>query len=185
MANDSQPFIADLNGDFLDDILYTDTKQKLQVAYQVKDVKTKFEIMDFASSMLVQDQTEGCLYQSKEQMAAKKLTTPHSVTLVDFDGDCISDLFVTVEDKGKKYYEIYLRRERAKKLIKDETEVKEKSDGLKGLNSYCLVSRELIPATTKNLFSFADVDRDGMIDMMYLENSGSGGLDLVIHYNQL
>ena len=67
----------------------------------MKDVRTKFEIRDFASSMLVQDQTEGCLYQSKEQMAAKKLTTPHSVTLVDFDGDCISDLFVTVEDKGR------------------------------------------------------------------------------------
>jgi hypothetical protein len=153
----------------------------------MKDVRTKFEIRDFASSMLVQDQTEGCLYQSKEQMAAKKLTTPHSVTLVDFDGDCISDLFVTVEDKGKKYYEIYLRRERAKSLTKDDTDMNStsSSDGLKGLNSYCLVSRELIPDTQKNLFSFADIDRDGMVDMLYLEKSATDGLDLVIHYNQL
>ena len=59
------------------------------------------------------------------------------------------------------------------------------SDGLKGLNSYCLVSRELIPDTQKNLFSFADIDRDGMVDMLYLEKSATDGLDLVIHYNQL
>ena len=24
------------------------------------------------------------------------LTTPHSVSMVDFDGDCLSDLFLTV-----------------------------------------------------------------------------------------
>jgi hypothetical protein len=33
--------------------------------------------------------------------------------MIDFDGDCLSDLFVTVVDTstGKTYYEIYLRRE--------------------------------------------------------------------------
>ena len=41
------------------------------------------------------------------------MTVPHSTALVDFDGDCMADLFVTVQDltTGKKYYEMYLRRE--------------------------------------------------------------------------
>jgi hypothetical protein len=35
--------------------------------------------------------------------------------MIDFDGDCLSDLFMTVTDSttGKSYYEIYLRREYA------------------------------------------------------------------------
>lgn len=41
------------------------------------------------------------------------MTTPHSVSMVDFDGDCMSDLFMTVQDPSgeKKMYEIYIRRE--------------------------------------------------------------------------
>ena len=41
--------------------------------------------------------------------------------MVDFDGDCMADLFVTIQDltTGKKYYEIYLRRE-----ISESVEVK-------------------------------------------------------------
>ena len=47
------------------------------------------------------------------QIAAPQLTTPHSVSMVDFDGDCMADLFLTVQDasKSKVYYEIYTRRE--------------------------------------------------------------------------
>ena len=48
----------------------------------------------------------------------KRLTVPHSTALIDFDGDCMSDLFVTVQDltTGKKFYEIYLRRERSESI---------------------------------------------------------------------
>ena len=48
----------------------------------------------------------------------KRLTVPHSTALIDFDGDCMSDLFVTVQDltTGKKFYEIYLRRERSENI---------------------------------------------------------------------
>jgi len=47
------------------------------------------------------------------QVETPSLTTPHSVSMIDFDGDCLSDLFLTVEDESsnKLYYEIYLRRE--------------------------------------------------------------------------
>ena len=108
----SQPFIADLNGDFLEDILYTDpTTHKIMVALQKRN-PNELNIRDFDSSMLVQDETEGCL---QRKTGIKKLSTPHSTSLIDLDGDCMSDLFMTVTDQltGKSFYEIYLRREKA------------------------------------------------------------------------
>jgi hypothetical protein len=45
--------------------------------------------------MLVTDETEGCL-QRKSNL--RKLSIPHSVSLIDLDGDCLSDLFLTVVD---------------------------------------------------------------------------------------
>ena len=117
------------------------------------------------------------------------MTSPHSTTLVDLDGDCISDLFMTVQDKhtGEQFYEIYLRRERAASLaVEGEGTNKADKNGLKGLNSYCLVTREPLPSGSRNLFSFTDVDRDGAIDMMYLSKEGSDDpLNLFIHYNRL
>ena len=51
----------------------------------------------------------------KSKIDAPMLTTPHSVSMVDFDGDCMADLFITIEDENdpsKKHYELYLRQER-------------------------------------------------------------------------
>jgi len=36
---------------------------------------------------------EGCIGKPIEN---KRMTVPHSTALVDFDGDCMADLFVTV-----------------------------------------------------------------------------------------
>jgi len=75
------------------------------IAYQ-KPNPEELLLRDFDSSMLVLDETEGCL---QRKIGKKKLTSPHSTTLIDFDGDCLSDLFITVTDiaSGKSYYEIY------------------------------------------------------------------------------
>jgi hypothetical protein len=61
--------------------------------------------------LLVTDETEGCLVRKSGK---RKLSNPHSTSLIDFDGDCMSDLFITTTDAatGKSYYEIYLRREK-------------------------------------------------------------------------
>lgn len=53
---------------------------------------------------------------------------------------------------------------------------------LKGMNAYCLVTREEIPAQSNNVFTFADVDRDGMFDMLILTKND---LTLHIYYNKL
>jgi hypothetical protein len=81
--------------------------------------------------MLVRDETEGCISRT---LPKSQLTQPHSSSLIDLDGDCISDLFLTVTDGTTSYYEIYLRRERYNE------------EHPSGYNTYCLVAREEIPA---------------------------------------
>jgi hypothetical protein len=81
---------------------------------------------------------------------------------------------------GKTYYEIFLRRE--KEVINyDEDSTNSTSDTfLKGLNSLCLVSREEVPAHASNLFAFADIDRDAMVDMLFITRND---LSLNVYYN--
>ena len=125
--------------------------------------------------MLVKDETVGCLSKTLPKV---KLSQPHSSSLIDFDGDCLSDLFLTVTDisSGINYYEIYLRREKIS--VSEDSETGD--DKTSGLNSYCLVAREEIPENA--LFQFKDVDRDGMIDMVY---TNPKDLSLNIHFNHL
>lgn len=109
---------------------------------------------------------------------------PHSSSLIDFDGDCLSDLFITVTDQAtnKQYYEIYLRREHESNDDSiDDTQIINNEE-IKGLNSFCLVTREEIPTATNNLFYFSDVDRDSMVDMMFITRND---LSLHVYFNKL
>lgn len=83
-----------MNGDYLEDIIYTDTNHNLMIAFQRRN-PNELQTQDFDSSMLVQDETEGCI---SRKLSKKKLSVPHSTSLMDFDGDCLSDLFITVTD---------------------------------------------------------------------------------------
>jgi hypothetical protein len=108
----------------------------------------------------------------QSQLKEPKLTNPHSVSMVDFDGDCLSDLFMTVQDEktGKMFYEIYLRREN-------------KANDL-GFSSFCLVAYDDISnINNQHLFEFADIDRDGLIDMIYLTDTQ--GMNFIVNYNML
>lgn len=137
--------------------------------------------------MLVTDETEGCLQRSSSQ-GVKKLSIPHTAAQIDFDGDCLSDLFITVQDttSGKTYYEIYLRRELEQQPLNEDdlnlTDTQIDQSTYKGLNSFCLVTREEVPSQTNNLFSFADIDRDAMVDMLFVTKND---LSLHIYFNKL
>ena len=65
--------------------------------------------------------------------------------MIDLDGDCLSDLFLTVKDvsTGTYFYEIYLRRERATLAEQNDPDT---TETLSGMNSFCLVAREEIAA---------------------------------------
>ena len=166
---DSQPFVGDLNGDYLDDIMFTEpgaTSQvmvALQIPEKVLDQPPTFFTTTFEHALLIRDENYGCIDKPIEN---KRLTVPHSIGLVDFDGDCMADLFVTVQDltTGKKYYEIYLRREVSESVkitTTSETQTstpsnsttaqtssaseEESAEQLTGLGSFCLVQREEVP----------------------------------------
>ena len=66
---------------------------------------------------------------------------------------------------------LLLRKPRVQREVADEDEWP--INTLTGLNSFCLVTREEIPSGMHNLFSLIDVDRDGMIDMVYLREDKS------------
>lgn len=93
-------------------MLYTDSSSgQIKVAFQaVVGGDETFIVKDFASSIPMAKPEAGCLTRSSSNV---RLTSPHSASMIDFDGDCMSDLFLTVQDasSGTKYYEIWLRRE--------------------------------------------------------------------------
>lgn len=96
-------------------------------------------------------------------------------------------MFLTVVDSstGKTYYEIYHRREQETSSSDDEltlTNSSADSTPLKGLNSFCLIVREEVPAYTNNLFTFADIDRDAMVDLLFVTKND---LSLHIYFNKL
>lgn len=65
---------------------------------------------DFVDSIPMKAPEPDCITKG---LSSVRLTSPHSLALIDIDGDCMSDLFLTVEDtsSGRKYFEIWLRRE--------------------------------------------------------------------------
>ena len=89
---DSQPFIGDLNGDYYDDILFNNygNSTRLSVALLNK-TSGEYDIGGFREKMV--DPNCGGV---ESQIDDPVLTNPHSVALIDFDADCMSDLFLTV-----------------------------------------------------------------------------------------
>ncbi|KAH9918403.1 integrin alpha N-terminal domain-containing protein [Epithele typhae] len=76
-----------------------------------------------------------------------RLANPHSNAAVDLDGDCLADVFLVCEDPstGGKYFQIWVNK-------KD--------------NGFELAQTRSLPAGTQAI-SFADIDRDGTLDMMF------------------
>jgi hypothetical protein len=101
---------------------------------------------------------------------------------------------MTINDPitGKNYYEIYIRRERDQSDDTEDYAGPTVSSGnatfsagaadLKGLNTFCLVAREEIPANLNNLFHFADVDRDAMVDMIFFSKND---MSINVYFNKL
>ena len=92
--------MGDLNGDQLDDLLFNNAdeatkpkKGKLSVALYNKDTNT-YDISDFVETLVDKD-----CGGAASVVAKPMLTTPHTVSLIDFDGDCLADLFITIQDE--------------------------------------------------------------------------------------
>jgi integrin alpha FG-GAP repeat containing protein 1 len=94
------------------------------------------------------------LYGDKGMLASSscKLANPHSSAFIDLNGDCLADLFLVCEDSGwlgsSQSYQIWTANRDAKKP------------------GYTLARQGKLPAGTGAL-SFADMDRDGTIDVVF------------------
>ncbi|KAK7037504.1 hypothetical protein VNI00_010996 [Paramarasmius palmivorus] len=99
-----------------------------------------------------------------------KLANPHSNAVVDLNGDCLADVFLVCDDgRGGTYFQIW---------------VNNKADG------FSLAKEHALPAGTQQI-SFADMDRDGTIDLVFptcrtVTKSVGVGIDCSINiaYNQ-
>ena len=91
------------------------------------------------------------------------------------------DFFLTLQEQdqpNKKYYEIYIRREQWQE---DASPDEQKIDGL---NSFCLVQYDDISNIPNNqIFEFADIDRDGMVDMLFITDRRN--MNFIVNYNML
>ncbi|KAM0792309.1 hypothetical protein ACM66B_004996 [Microbotryomycetes sp. NB124-2] len=94
-----------------------------------------------------------------------KMPDPHFNAFVDLDGDCLADLFLTCQDGSNEdhlSYQIWLNDK----------------DG-----QFKLSRKGKLPDGTKSV-GFADMDRDGTIDMVITSCSRTGHCSLSIAYNQ-
>ncbi|EPQ58671.1 hypothetical protein GLOTRDRAFT_73218 [Gloeophyllum trabeum ATCC 11539] len=76
-----------------------------------------------------------------------RLANPHSNAVVDLNGDCLADLFLVCDDakSGDKYYQIWVNNKDA---------------------GFALERLGRLPSGVQAI-SFADIDRDGTIDMIF------------------
>ena len=138
------------------EILYTDENDQLMVGQIVGNTLQKKKFND----EYVIPNTEMTFCQ--EPVSADFISVPHSNSYLDLDGDCMPDIFLTKESaNGTFYFEIYVQRQGANQR-------------------YCLVQSQAIDvsATGIPLFDFADINRDGMMDLIYISNGA-----IFTHYN--
>ncbi|KAL0947607.1 hypothetical protein HGRIS_013696 [Hohenbuehelia grisea] len=75
-----------------------------------------------------------------------KLSNPHSNAVIDLNGDCLADLFLVCDDaRGGKTFQIWTNNKAA---------------------GFSLAQTGYLPAGTQSI-TFADMDRDGTLDMVF------------------
>ncbi|KAF5372918.1 hypothetical protein D9758_001485 [Tetrapyrgos nigripes] len=158
----SQPIPIDLDGDMKIDLLGMTPSSQSSTRSIFQAWKNVWNASEPNSPLLKVD--EPSFHGS--QCA---LSNPHSNAVVDLDGDCLADVFLVCDDgNGVKYFQVWINN---------------KDQGFK------LVQENTLPPGVQSI-SFADVDRDGTIDMVFptcssVSNSGVGSdCSINIAYNQ-
>ncbi|CDW88409.1 UNKNOWN [Stylonychia lemnae] len=158
----SQPFFFDVNGDRKNEIMFNSPDQ-VDGNYVVKvgafNSQNQFVVKDFSEEYaILPSQDSNC-----KTPIAGSLSIPHSGSFLDIDGDCMPDLFLTKtytnpEGVSSTQYEIYIQ----KKFNNRQRYCMVQTDDFKYLGG----AESQIP-----LINFADMDRDGMTDMVFFRDS--------------
>ena len=163
--SESQPFIADFNGDFMPDILFTNGI--IQIAFQTKNPH-EFIIKPFDDFLLQMHNNHQCLQQSSN----RKIALPSTTVYTDFDGDCIPDLLLITEESGSNTHTVEVYHQ----APLDPLQPKESQL----IPRLCLVKKSNMPAGVSSMASIQDYDNDGMVDLM-----SHGEKEIYIFWNSL
>ncbi|KAF8602747.1 hypothetical protein BDV93DRAFT_494396 [Ceratobasidium sp. AG-I] len=152
----AQPLVLDTTGDMRLDLLGVDPNSSMRLWKNSGDASGSYTITDPPLSDRV------C-----------KLADPHSNAVIDFNGDCVADIFLTCQEPGLSHqtFQIWTR-----------------SPGAEA--KYTLAREGAFPKGAGPV-SFADMDRDGTVDLVFpvcasFSSSTGVGLDCSIHiaYNK-
>jgi len=108
LAPGVEPYFLDINGDSLVDIMISlkESSKPIQVLIQTVNLDTKkksFDMKSFDDNFL--SKMDICLKPN----ATRAFTNPHFIHLADLNNDCVTDFFVTTQNKGFKQAEAYMR----------------------------------------------------------------------------
>ena len=174
LYDDTQPFFLDLNGDLRIDMVYVsgdsqEPKIKLARGDSEDFFGKKYTIEYFDNYVITPGQDQNCVEPQD------LISSPHSNSYLDLNGDCMPDIFMqktrvsqnlkTKQPEYINYFEIYTQK------IQD------------GKQMYCLFKNDsnIVPGDfnvsvsktmqgSAPLVTFTDVDRDGMMDMVFYQD---------------
>lgn len=156
IKENTNPFIADFNGDFYPDVLFQ-SDNGIEIFFSSGEKANPYEnyIKNLNEFVVSKSEHHKCI----DAPANRHLASPGSVGYVDIDGDCVSDLILTTQDSSSKkvYVEIYIT------MLSDHSEHR---TSYSFSTKYCLIKREPLPDDIDPLLLFADFDREGMIDIL-------------------
>ena len=100
------------------------------------------------------------------------LSTPATISFVDFDGDCKQDLLLTRSDGSSFYYEIFVQT-----TVNNEPRYYLTTKSTFGLGL----------SSKPPIIDIVDFNRDGMMDIMYprIKNGKNSAADIVVMFNRL
>ncbi len=158
----AQPISFDASGDMQLDLLGIPFSDPAAPGKDASDLKIWRNLLaDATNSTAAFDIVDAPLLNAANAPACK-LANPHSSAFVDLNGDCLADLFLVCSEESflssKLTYQIW-------------TAVKPNSKG-EGSGFKLASSGELPPGT--GALTFADVDRDGTIDVIFPTCDRSG-----------
>jgi hypothetical protein len=133
LMENTQPFVLDINGDYYNDIVYSNKNNERVVAIYSID-EDEFHINSFSDFI-----SPPCNTDESFTAARRPLAIPHSSGYLDLNKDLLSDIFIVSEDKGKRFIEIWVRSSISPAL-------------------YCLAYNEELPFKTSQIV-FTDMSK--------------------------
>ncbi|UZJ55026.1 hypothetical protein CBS101457_004346 [Exobasidium rhododendri] len=147
-SSSAQPFVLDATGDMHADLLghVSSSSGKLSLWKNTFGQNNRTDLFELADAP----------FTPQASVPTCQLAEPHSSAFIDFNGDCLADLFLVCVERKRLIYQIWT--------------------GDKGGNlseaTYTFARSGVLPPGTGAL-SFADMDRDGTIDVVFPSCSGS------------